>query len=465
MHRVTQRIVESEPHGTAGREIVTSRLVDAPREVVWEAFTDPKQVVLWWGPRGFTTTIHEMDVRPGGTWSHTMRGPDGAEYPNKSTFTEVVKPERIVYGHGGGKKGGPGVSFEATWTFEAKGNKTLLTGRMVFPTAEARELVVREFGAIEGGRQTMDRLQEQLDQNSVVVERTYNASAKTIWAAITELDQMKQWYMKEINSFKPEVGFETEFSVRHEGKEFPHLWKVTEVVPEKKITYDWRFAGNSGISYVTFELIPHAERTRLKITHTGLESFNAKNNPDLARRNFQQGWLQLVDSLEKHIGSPTVAPAAGPLVITRTFDAPRELVWKAWTDPERMKLWWGPERFTAPACRMDLRVGGRFHFCMRSPQGQDFWNTGEYLEIVKPLRLVYTDQFADEKGNIVPASHYGLPGDWPQETVVTVTFEEINGKTKMTLRHAGITAGVKSEMTGAGWNGSFDKLAASLLKA
>jgi uncharacterized protein YndB with AHSA1/START domain len=163
--------------------------------------------------------------------------------------------------------------------------------------------------------------------------------------------------------------------------------------------------------------------------------------------------------------SPIGEPSARDLVITRIFDAPRELVWKAWTDPERMKLWWGPERFTAPVCKMDLRVGGRFHFCMRSPQGQDFWNTGVYLEIVEPSRLVYTDMFADENGNVVPASHYGLPGDWPPESVVTVTLEEDNGKTKMTLRHAGIPAGVMNEMTGVGWNGSFDKLAASLLRA
>lgn len=133
---------------TPDREIVTSRVFDAPREVVWDAFTDPAQVVQWWGPRGFTTTIHEMDVRPGGRWRHTMHGPDGTDYPNASVFQEIGKPERIVYSHGGGKEGGPGASFVATWTFAAQGEKTLLTGRMVFAEAAARELVVREYGAI-----------------------------------------------------------------------------------------------------------------------------------------------------------------------------------------------------------------------------------------------------------------------------------------------------------------------------
>src|ERR1700678_444638 len=95
------------PENSADREIVISRVFDAPRELVWQAMTDPLHVIHWWGPRGFTTTIEEMNVRPGGVWKQVMHGPDGTDYPNKSIFTEVVKPERLVYAHGGGKKGGP----------------------------------------------------------------------------------------------------------------------------------------------------------------------------------------------------------------------------------------------------------------------------------------------------------------------------------------------------------------------
>ena len=151
---------------SSGREIVITRVFDAPRETVWDAWTDPEQVAQWWGPRGFTTTIHEMDVRPGGVWRHTMRGPDGSEYPNKSVFLEVVKPERIVFSHGGGRKGDPGAQFEATWTFEAQGNQTKLTLKLVFPTAAARDLTVKTYNAIEGGNQTLDRLGEQLAKDA-----------------------------------------------------------------------------------------------------------------------------------------------------------------------------------------------------------------------------------------------------------------------------------------------------------
>jgi len=147
------------------------------------------------------------------------------------------------------------------------------------------------------------------------------------------------------------------------------------------------------------------------------------------------------------------------LTLTRVFDAPRERVWRAWTEPEQAMRWWGPEGFTAPVCRIDLRVDGAYLFCMRSPEGQDFWSTGVYREIVPFERLVCTDSFADADGNVVPASHYGMKGDFPLELQVTVTLEEQDGGTLMTLRHAGMPAGEISDMSAAGWSGSFDKLA------
>jgi len=150
------------------------------------------------------------------------------------------------------------------------------------------------------------------------------------------------------------------------------------------------------------------------------------------------------------------------LVITRLFDAPRELVFKAWTDPEMFKQWWGPKSFTSPVCKMDLRVGGKYLASMRSPDGQDIYSTGVYREIVAPERLVFTDSFADEHGNVVPGSHYGVD-DFPLELLVTVTFEDVGGKTKMTLTQAGVPAGEHGELTQQGWNESFDKLA-ELLK-
>jgi uncharacterized protein YndB with AHSA1/START domain len=148
---------------TSDREILITREFNAPRELVWEAMTNPKHVVNWWGPRGFSTTIEKMDFRVGGVWQHVMRGPDGAKYPNKSVFKEIVKPERIVYSHGGKRENGPGVSFVSTWSFEEKAaDKTRVSIRMIFPSAVDRNFVIKDFGAIEGGKQTLERLGEYL---------------------------------------------------------------------------------------------------------------------------------------------------------------------------------------------------------------------------------------------------------------------------------------------------------------
>src|SRR5512143_289293 len=107
------------------------------------------------------------------------------------------------------------------------------------------------------------------------------------------------------------------------------------------------------------------------------------------------------DNMAKRNASLAKKPAEQAVVITRVFEAPRELVWKAWTECERLIRWWGPKGFTTPFCKTDLHVGGVYVNCMRSPDGKDYWSTGIYREIVPPKRIVCTDSFADEKGNIV----------------------------------------------------------------
>ena len=287
-------------------EIVITRVFDAPREMVFQAWTDPAHIGLWWGPRGFRTTIHSMDVRPGGEWRFIMHGPDGVDYPNKITYLEIVKPERLVYDHG--DKGEPGY-FHVTVTFDDQGGKTELTMRSVFPSAAERDEVVRKYRAIEGGNQTLDRLGERL--------------------------------------------------------------------------------GKMGAGQ-------------------GLE-------------------------------------------LTRVFDAAREVVFKAWTDPERLKKWWGPAGFTNPVCEADARPGGAIRIHMRAPDGAVYPMSGVYHEVVEPERLVFTSAALDEKGKPL------------FEVLNTVTFSEEGGKTKLTLR-ARVTSMTKEApryLAGMeeGWNLSLERLA------
>ena len=139
---------------TADREIVTTRVLNAPRELVFKAWTDPDQLVHWWGPKGFTNTFHEFDMRPGGIWRFVMHGPDGVDYQNKSVFVEVVNPERIVFDHVSGPR------FQVVATFAEQAGKTTLTFRMRFESAAECDKV-KAF-AVEGTEQNFDRLETQL---------------------------------------------------------------------------------------------------------------------------------------------------------------------------------------------------------------------------------------------------------------------------------------------------------------
>jgi uncharacterized protein YndB with AHSA1/START domain len=141
------------------RSIVGTRIYDAPRELVFSAWTDPKHLAQWWGPNGFTTTTSAFDFRPGGVWRFVMHGPDGRDYQSRVTFDEIVPPERIVYRHGGGDDVEP-VQFRQTVIFEDLGGKTRLVWRGDFPSAAERDRVIKEYGADKGLAQTMARLAE-----------------------------------------------------------------------------------------------------------------------------------------------------------------------------------------------------------------------------------------------------------------------------------------------------------------
>ncbi|MEP7164541.1 MAG: SRPBCC domain-containing protein [Ferruginibacter sp.] len=138
-----------------------------------------------------------------------------------------------------------------------------------------------------------------------VIERTFNAPISIVWKAITDKDEMKEWYF-DLPAFRAEAGFEFKFKGGTDERKYLHLCKVTEVDPGKKLTYSWRYDGFEGISFVSFELFEEGNKTRLKLTHKGLESFPASNT-DFAKENFATGWTEILgtslkDFLEKMIG-------------------------------------------------------------------------------------------------------------------------------------------------------------------
>jgi uncharacterized protein YndB with AHSA1/START domain len=139
-----------------------------------------------------------------------------------------------------------------------------------------------------------------MKQEPFVIERTYNAPIAKVWKAITDKNEMKKWYF-DLEEFKPEVGFEFRFLGGPDEKKYLHICTITEVVTGQKLTYSWRYDGYEGISYVTFELLAEGSKTKVKLTHAGLETFPV-SNPDLAKGNFVQGWTSIIGtSLKEHV--------------------------------------------------------------------------------------------------------------------------------------------------------------------
>ena len=299
------------------RSIVARRVFDAPRDLVFAVWTDPKHLAQWWGPDGFTTTTQSFDMRPGGIWRFVMHGPDGRDFQNRITYEEVARPERIVYRHGGGEDVEP-VKFKTTVTFEelksAAGSKTRITMRMDFPSAAERNRVIKEYGAAQGLAQTLARLAEH----------------------------------------------------------------VANTFAERELTF------------------------------------------------------------------------------TRIFDAPRALVFAAWTDSKHLAQWWGPQGFTNPVCEIEPRVGGAIRIHMRGPDTVVHKMKGEVREIIPPERLAFTNIAIDDSGNHII------------EGFTTVTFAEENGKTKLTLhtRGAAVVEYAAAFIKGmeAGWTQSLERLQALMTR-
>ena len=308
-----------------GQEIVITHVFAAPRATVFKAWTDPRQLAQWWGPRGFTNPVCEWDARPGRAIHVVMRAPNGADFPMGGEFREVTAPERLVFTSGA------------------------------------------------------------LDERGVMLF------------------------------------------------ELLHTVTFLERNSQTKLTI----------------------QTRVLRTTAGA---------DKSIGGYKAGMTQ---SLERLAGL-VVNTAGREIVISRVFDAPRELVWQAWTDPEHLQRWFGPKGFTMSTCSMDLRPGGVFHYGMKSPDGHEMWGKWTFQEIVPPEKLVVIASFSDAQGGV---TRHPLSATWPLQTLSTTTFTEHAGKTTLTLRWAPDNATEAERQTfdsshasmTKGWGGTMEQLEAYLI--
>ena len=316
------------PEAGSDRELVVTRLFDASRDLVFSAWSQPDHLGKWFGPRGFTMTTKEFEFRPGGVWRFTFHGPDGTDYLNRVVFVNIDKPSRLFYKHSGEGKD-EGIAFQTTVDFAAVGEKTRVTMRMAFDTAEELRRVAEEHGAIEGAYQTLDRLQEFV--------------------------------------------------------------------------------------------------------------------------------------------APLLAEDAGEFVISRVFKAPRELMFRVWTEREHLMQWFGPKGFTMFACTSDPRPGGKMHYGLRAPNGAEMWGLWVFTAVEPPSRFSFVTSFSDANGGITRAP---FGDDWPLEWSSDVEFTEQEGRTTIFMRGRAIKA-TEAEMRkfadsfgsmNQGWTGTFEQLGEYLAK-
>lgn len=324
------------------KDTIVMRTIDAPRNRVWNAWTDPKQLAKWWGPPGAVINITSFDLRPGGTFLYSAAMGTNTLWA-KFVYKEVHSKEKIVF----------------------------------------------------------------------------------------------------VNSFSNEKGGIT-----------PNPW-----------IQGWPLS-----ILTTITLAEQGKKTILTIAATPIDASPEENETFTKNApGMKQGFAGAFERLDAHLGVKPTVMQGKEFVITRVFDAPRERVWKAWTTPELIKKWWGPEQFSCPVAKVDLRPGGKYLYCMRGlvePYlGRDLYSGGTFREIIPKERIVLTDHFADEHGNKVPASTHGLSPDFPGEMQVIITFaDEGHEKTRLSITYTlpeSAKAREAMQLSGMeiGWNSSLDKLA------
>lgn len=314
------------------RDISLSRDLQAPRELVWAALSDPLHLGRWWGPSGFRTETHSHDLRPGGTWRLTMHGPDGRAYLNHVVFDEVEPPVRVVLRYPGETEDGPPHHVTTITLDELGPRHTRITLSVRFPTAEQRRAAAEQYGAAEGGKQTLARLDAFLGvlqgasevEGSFVIRRVIAASQERVWAAWTDAAHLNRWFHPEVWSV-----FHSELDLRvggtwfygFRGAEVPEtwaLWRFTELDPPRRLSFVLSFAdaarnvtpspfGGPWPAHLltTVTLEPHAGigRGTLLTVHSVPVDANAEEVAAFRAMipSMEGGWGQTLDSLVQHL--------------------------------------------------------------------------------------------------------------------------------------------------------------------
>lgn len=491
------------------REVQITRIIHAPRELVWKAWTEARQIEKWWGPRGFTNEC-EVDLRRGGVM-RVMSRKGNNEYPTQVIYHEIIPHERLVmvdlpYCPTDDRRKGLTVqlppagtepdSFLRVTLENAGPGKTRLTMTSRFPNAELRNEMLN-IGMTKGFSEGMSKLAESLGVAShpdaaptecdFYMTRLFNAPRELVYRAWTEPKHLKNWWAPQ--------GFTTPVYVtdlRHggafryvmrgpDGTDYPMNGRYLDVVPNEWIVVtedfsshpdEWhdmvnpnrdRAAGKPAVESTTIYRFEESGAKTMVTIHTRFAT--AEMREAMAKMGMDEGWGQCLDKLADELAvcqrdtnaDTSELPNERDIELTRLFNAPRALVWKTWTEAKHVQQWWGPQMFDNPVCEWDARPGGKILIHMRGPDGVEYPMTGEFIEVTAPETLVFSSVARDHEGNAL------------LESRTTVTLTEHNDKTKLVARATarGLVPFAPQMLAGMemGWNQQLDKLETLLAQA
>ncbi len=436
-----------------------SRTFDAPRRLVWDAWTTREHLLRWFCPRDFSVLSFESDLREGGKWRSVMRGPDGSQYIHFGTYRRIDAPNQLVFTHAWEQNHQePSADTTITVTFKEHAGRTTMTFEQVGLATEASR---DSHGG--GWSEAFDNLATHVQtggddaDRTLVITRIFHAPRKRVWDAYTQSEQLAQWYGPrrcsariEKNDLRP-GGQWRYIMIDADGTEYPSEGVFREVVPMQRIVTTDGFGDDyhndqlgdlpqGMIVTITFADLDYepvnpgqhealgdaAAKTRLTVRIAHPTADERRKHEALG---VVAGFHSMLDCLDDHL---LAQDDARQIVVSRVFDAPAHVVFDAWSKPEAITHWWGPRGFTTTTHHMDFRTGGSWHFTMHGPDGTDYPNRIDYEQVHRPLRITYRHS-----------------GEGEHDAVrfhTTVTFVGKEGKTHLTLRMVFPTAALRDEV-------------------
>jgi uncharacterized protein YndB with AHSA1/START domain len=393
-----------------------------------------------------------MEFRTDGIWIFTMHGPDGTDYPNKVRYT-YVSPDRIEYEHSGGD-----IKFTVRVEFVERQDGTEMDFLMTFPTAQMRREVIENGNAEEGLRSTVTRLDHYVAGQDpknleLVIVRQFAVAQDRVWKALTEPDQLRQWLgphgmNAELSSGELRVGGQWSLVMTGQPEmQFEAVGEYLAIEPEHllKMTHRWKKEDGTckPTTTITYKLHEYEGKTTMTFVQSGFWS-------EEACAAHLGGWDSCFEKLAILTGA---AKADRSLELVREFDAPIDVVWKCWTEPDRVAKWFAPRPYTCPRCEIDLKPGGSFILVMRSPEGNEHPMLATIVDIEPQSRFGWVMSVPDDSGELA------IQGG------TTVVFEELGSRTRVTVHaYAAAYTVPGTYMVGGmemGWNMTLDQMVGS----